>query len=70
MRLDRRRAVQRLVGMVSASPLVAQAVAQTPNPPAPPPDDDPVLEPACVMDFEPLARAKLDRLAYDYLAGG
>jgi hypothetical protein len=56
--------------MVSASPLVAQAVAQTPNPPAPPPDDDPVLEPACVMDFEPLARAKLDRLAYDYLAGG
>jgi isopentenyl diphosphate isomerase/L-lactate dehydrogenase-like FMN-dependent dehydrogenase len=56
--------------MVSASPLVAQAVAQTPNPSAPPPDDDPVLEPACVMDFEPLARAKLDRLAYDYLAGG
>jgi isopentenyl diphosphate isomerase/L-lactate dehydrogenase-like FMN-dependent dehydrogenase len=62
MRLNRRNAVKGLVGMVSASPLVAQAVA--------PPEDDPVLEPACVMDFEPLAKAKLDKLAYDYLAGG
>jgi isopentenyl diphosphate isomerase/L-lactate dehydrogenase-like FMN-dependent dehydrogenase len=62
MRVNRRNAVKSLVGMVSASPLVAQAVA--------PPEDDPVLEPACVMDFEPLAKAKLDKLAYDYLAGG
>jgi isopentenyl diphosphate isomerase/L-lactate dehydrogenase-like FMN-dependent dehydrogenase len=62
MRFNRRSAVKSLVGMVSASPLVAQAVA--------PPEDDPLLEPACVMDFEPLAKAKLDKLAYDYLAGG
>ncbi len=66
MRLNRRNAVKRLVGMVSASPLVAQAVGQAPAPV----EDDPVFEPACVMDFEPLAKARLDKLAYDYLAGG
>ena len=66
MRLNRRVAVQRLVGMVSASPLAAKVAAQA----VAPPEDDPVLEPASVMDFEPLAKAKLDKLAYDYLAGG
>src|SRR2546422_551814 len=67
MRLNRRSAVKGLVGMVSASPLVAAAGgAQIPAPP----EDGPVLEPACVMDFEPLAKGKLDKLAYDYLAGG
>src|SRR5438270_8357994 len=32
--------------------------------------DDPVLEPANVMDFAPLAKAKLDPMAWDYLEGG
>ena len=58
--------------MVSASPLVQPGAAQTKaSTSAPvPPDSDPGYEPACVMDFEPLAKAKLDKLAYDYLAGG
>ncbi|MCI0420772.1 MAG: alpha-hydroxy-acid oxidizing protein, partial [Acidobacteria bacterium] len=32
--------------------------------------DDPLFQPASIMDFEPLAKAKLDKLAYDYLVGG
>ena len=32
--------------------------------------DDPLLQPVHVRDFEPLAKAKLDPLAYDYLVGG
>jgi isopentenyl diphosphate isomerase/L-lactate dehydrogenase-like FMN-dependent dehydrogenase len=34
------------------------------------PPDDPVLEPANVMDFAPLAKAKLDPISWDYLDGG
>ncbi len=73
MRLNRRKTIQRLVAMAGASPLLAgpqNPGAQRPPQLPPEPGDDPVLEPACVMDFEPLARAKLDKLAYDYLAGG
>jgi isopentenyl diphosphate isomerase/L-lactate dehydrogenase-like FMN-dependent dehydrogenase len=32
--------------------------------------DDPLYEPVRVMDFAPLAKAKLDPLAWDYLDGG
>ena len=32
--------------------------------------DDPLLEPANVMDFAKLAKAKLDPIAWDYLEGG
>lgn len=32
--------------------------------------DDPLYEPVSVMDFAPLAKAKLDPLAWDYLDGG
>ena len=71
MQINRRNAVKNLVGMVGASPLLAQAAGQAPAPSPPAaPEDDPLFEPACVMDFEPLAKAKLDKLAYDYLAGG
>jgi isopentenyl diphosphate isomerase/L-lactate dehydrogenase-like FMN-dependent dehydrogenase len=34
------------------------------------PPDDPVLGPANVMDFAPLAREKLDPVTWDYLEGG
>lgn len=68
MRFNRRSAVKSLVAMVGASPLVQAAAGQVPQPPQP--VDDPLLEPACVLDFEPLAKAKLDKVAYDYLAGG
>lgn len=74
MRLNRRHAVKSLVAMVSASPLVAAQTTRRGGATAAPepadPLDDPVLEPASVMDFEALAKAKLDKLAYDYLAGG
>jgi len=32
--------------------------------------DEALFEPACVMDFAPLAKAKLDPAAWDYLDGG
>jgi 4-hydroxymandelate oxidase len=54
----RRHALQQLVSMFGAA---AFAGAQT---------DDPLLEPANVMDFAPLAKAKLDPIAWDYLEGG
>jgi isopentenyl diphosphate isomerase/L-lactate dehydrogenase-like FMN-dependent dehydrogenase len=34
------------------------------------PDDDPLYGPVNVMEFAPLAKAKLDPLAWDYLDGG
>jgi isopentenyl diphosphate isomerase/L-lactate dehydrogenase-like FMN-dependent dehydrogenase len=62
------------VALMGSSALVGQAAvsaAQGVSAPAnPPPVDDPLLEPICLMDFEPLAKAKLDKLAYDYLVGG
>ena len=72
MHVNRRKAVQRLVAMMGASPLLAQAPPQVKRSPAAPPQppEDAVLEPVSVTDFEPLAKAKLDKLAYDYLAGG
>src|SRR6266540_2629739 len=61
MQLDRRRALKSLIGMFGAAPFLdAQQQAA----------EDPVLGPVCVMDFAPLAKAKLDPLAWDYLDGG
>jgi 4-hydroxymandelate oxidase len=74
MRFNRRSAMKCLVSMVGASSLVStgQAVGAQKNASQAETErvDDPLLEPVCVMDFEPLAKTKLDRLAYDYLAGG
>jgi isopentenyl diphosphate isomerase/L-lactate dehydrogenase-like FMN-dependent dehydrogenase len=60
--------------MVGASPLLglkqirsAQTVSDQSSLAA---VDDPLMEPVCVMDFEPLAKARLDKLAYDYMVGG
>lgn len=55
---SRRHAIRQLIGMFGASKFLG---AQT---------DDPLLEPANVMDFAPLAKAKLDPIAWDYLEGG
>ena len=59
MRLSRRYAIRQLAGMFGAA---AFAGAQQPG--------DPLLEPANVLDFAPLAKAKLDPIAWDYLEGG
>jgi isopentenyl diphosphate isomerase/L-lactate dehydrogenase-like FMN-dependent dehydrogenase len=57
--LDRRHAIRQLVTLFGAAPFLGAQQA-----------DDPLLEPANVMDFAPLAKAKLDPIAWDYLEGG
>jgi hypothetical protein len=57
--LNRRHAIRQLVSMFGAAPFLG---AQQ--------NGDPVLEPPNVMDFAPLAKAKLDPIAWDYLEGG
>jgi isopentenyl diphosphate isomerase/L-lactate dehydrogenase-like FMN-dependent dehydrogenase len=65
MRLSRRRAIQKFAALFAGSPLLR---GQHPAPPLK--HDNPLLEPVCVMDFAPLAKAKLDPIAWDYLEGG
>jgi 4-hydroxymandelate oxidase len=55
--MNRRKALRGLVAMFGTA-----AFAQD--------RDDPLYEPVRVMDFAPLAKAKLDPLAWDYLDGG
>ena len=57
MPMHRRAALRNLVAMFGAAPWLGAA-------------DDPLLDPANVLDFAPLARAKLDPMAWDYLDGG
>src|SRR2546428_424998 len=58
--MNRRTAIRNLVSMFGAAALAgAQDNA-----------GDSLLEPANVMDFAPLAKAKLDPIAWDYLDGG
>jgi isopentenyl diphosphate isomerase/L-lactate dehydrogenase-like FMN-dependent dehydrogenase len=55
--MNRRQALQNLVSLFGAA-----AFAQD--------RDDPLFEPVRVMDFAPLAKAKMDPVAWDYLDGG
>jgi hypothetical protein len=62
VRLNRRDAAKQLVALMGSSALLGQAavseaqeVSATTNPP---PVDDPLLEPICVMDFEPLCQGQ------------
>ena len=57
MPMHRRAALRNLVAMFGAAHWLGAA-------------DDPLLEPANVLDFAPLAKAKLDPMAWDYLDGG
>lgn len=69
MRVTRRTALKRLVATFGAAPwLWAQEAGN--GEVARARLFDPVLEPASVMDFAPLAKANLDPLAWDYLEGG
>jgi len=74
MRSTRRKAIGQFAALLGASALTrheplswAQEVSQ---PSLEEYLGDPLLQPVCVTDFEPLAKAKLDPLAYDYLMGG
>ncbi len=57
MPMHRRAALRNLVAMFGAAPWLGAA-------------DDPLLEPANVLDFAALAKARLDPMAWDYLDGG
>jgi isopentenyl diphosphate isomerase/L-lactate dehydrogenase-like FMN-dependent dehydrogenase len=54
--VNRRHAIRALAGLVAASPLW--------------PQDDGVMEPVNVHEFEEIAKRKLHKLAYDFIAGG
>lgn len=51
------------MGFVSGSPLFSQQIQQTPIP-------DDVMGPINVHEFEEMAKRKLHKLAYDFIAGG
>ncbi|MCC6367918.1 MAG: alpha-hydroxy-acid oxidizing protein [Bryobacterales bacterium] len=57
--MNRRAAFRSLMGFAAASPLFAQN----------PPEDD-VMGPVNIHEFEAVARRKLHKMAYDFIAGG
>jgi isopentenyl diphosphate isomerase/L-lactate dehydrogenase-like FMN-dependent dehydrogenase len=63
-RIDRRYAVKQLVKMFGAASFVGTGALRAQQ------VDEALMEPANVMDFAPLAKAKLDPIAWDYLEGG
>ena len=74
MRSSRRRAIKQFVTLISASALAGYVPVSKAQQASEPSNEqylsDPLLQPVCVKDFEPLAKTKLDPLAYDYLVGG
>jgi len=74
MQSTRRKIVQQLAALFGASAVAGQVgvsiAQQSPEPSIEQYLSDPLLQPVSVKDFEPLAKAKLDPLAYDYLVGG
>lgn len=62
MTLSRREALQNLAGFFLSSPLLSGQGGLPPR--------DPLLEPINVFDFKKLAKAKLDPIAWDYMAEG
>ncbi|MEZ5361093.1 MAG: alpha-hydroxy acid oxidase [Bryobacterales bacterium] len=65
MRLDRRAALRRLIGFVAASPLFAQEGSDYP-----PQYAEEVMGPVNLHEFEAVAKKKLHKMAYDFIAGG
>jgi 4-hydroxymandelate oxidase len=74
MQSSRRKAIKQFAALLSTSTLAGPPqlswAQQISEPSIEQSLADPLLRPVRVMDFEPLAKAKLDPLAYDYLAGG
>ena len=65
MQPDRRAALRRLIGFVAASPLLAQEGSDYP-----PWYADEVMGPVNLHEFEAVAKQKLHKMAYDFIAGG
>lgn len=71
MKLDRRTALRRLAQFVAGSPFFAAAAqAQRPGTIYPPTYSDEVMGPVNIHEFEQIAKSKLHKLAYDFIAGG
>jgi isopentenyl diphosphate isomerase/L-lactate dehydrogenase-like FMN-dependent dehydrogenase len=66
--MNRREAFRSLLAFSAASPLYAQS-AGTGAPDTSSPDDD-LMGPVNVHEFEAVAKKKLHKLAYDFIAGG
>lgn len=64
---SRRDAIRSFAGWAMAP---GSLLAQQASPHAAPLPQDPLFDPVNVMEFAPLAKAKLDPLAWDYLDGG
>jgi isopentenyl diphosphate isomerase/L-lactate dehydrogenase-like FMN-dependent dehydrogenase len=77
MNLNRRAALRNLLSLVAGSPLLAGAQSPPPGFAGnkggtwfPPTYADDVMGPVNLHEFEPIARQKLHKLAYDFIAGG
>src|SRR5687767_11601495 len=66
---SRRHAFRSLAGLAAASPLFAQRPGGPPPPAATDPKDE-LMGPINVHEFEEVAKRKLHKLAYDFIAGG
>src|SRR2546425_334982 len=61
--MNRREALHRLMTFAAASPLISRYAGAQPA-------DDDVNGPVNVHEFEEIAKRKMNRLAYDFIAGG
>lgn len=69
--MDRRELVQSLAAAAAASLASGESVeAQQPQPPAKPAAPAAGVQPVNLHEFETLARKRITRMAYDYIAGG
>lgn len=72
MSFDRRTLLRKLVSFVAASPVIAAAQNAKDGKTTiyPPTYSDEVMGPVNLHEFEPIAKSKLHKLAYDFIAGG
>ena len=68
--LDRRAALRRLLGFVASSPILAGLARAQEGSVYPPQYADEVMGPVNLHEFEPIAKQKLHKMAYDFIAGG
>jgi len=68
--LDRRAALKRLISFVAASPVIARAAEEAEDDRYPPSYADEVMGPINLHEFEDVAKSKLHKMAYDFIAGG
>jgi 4-hydroxymandelate oxidase len=72
--MRRRDVFSTLFGLAAGSQLLAQGTPPRPvlaeKPPSPPPPLPMPVGPVTLADFEPLAKRRMTRMAYDYVAGG